>query len=60
MASHEGAGTPNERQCNLASLKSELARDMSQLLHAIVIGGDYDKVIAVATAIKREMAQQRE
>eukprot|EP00965_Chrysotila_dentata_P137693 4555242-Pleurochrysis_carterae.AAC.1 len=59
MASHEGAGTPDERQRNLASHKSELVGELSQWLHAAGIGGDYDKVIAIATAIKREMSQQR-
>eukprot|EP00965_Chrysotila_dentata_P040023 1329645-Pleurochrysis_carterae.AAC.1 len=60
MASQEGAGTPAERQRTLASLKSELVREMSQLLDATASGGDYNKVIAIATAIQREMTQQRE
>eukprot|EP00965_Chrysotila_dentata_P141525 4677687-Pleurochrysis_carterae.AAC.1 len=58
MASHEGAGTPDERQRNLASHKSELMGELSQLLHAAAIGGDYDQAIAIFTAIKREMTQQ--
>eukprot|EP00965_Chrysotila_dentata_P027572 916331-Pleurochrysis_carterae.AAC.1 len=33
---------------------------MSQLLDATAINRDYDKVIAIPTAIKREMTQQRE
>eukprot|EP00965_Chrysotila_dentata_P159727 5276905-Pleurochrysis_carterae.AAC.1 len=33
---------------------------MSQLLHEAASGGDYDKVVAIATAIKREITQQRE
>eukprot|EP00965_Chrysotila_dentata_P172721 5700031-Pleurochrysis_carterae.AAC.1 len=33
---------------------------MSQLLDATAINKDYDKVVAIATAIQREMTQQRE
>eukprot|EP00965_Chrysotila_dentata_P180233 5950901-Pleurochrysis_carterae.AAC.1 len=60
MASHEGAGTPDERQRNLAKPQSELVRELSQLLQAAAIGGDYDKAIAILTAIKRGMTQQCE
>eukprot|EP00965_Chrysotila_dentata_P090563 2988891-Pleurochrysis_carterae.AAC.1 len=41
MASGEGAGMPDERQCNLASLNlSELAGELKLLLHAAAIGED--------------------
>eukprot|EP00965_Chrysotila_dentata_P257134 6212779-Pleurochrysis_carterae.AAC.1 len=63
MASDEGAGTPDERHCNLASLNlSELAGELSLLAHAAEIGEDYDadRMIAVTTTFKREMAQKRE
>eukprot|EP00965_Chrysotila_dentata_P125135 4135971-Pleurochrysis_carterae.AAC.1 len=61
LASGEGAGTPDERQLNLASLNlNKLAGELSLLLHAAAIGRDYDadRMIAITTAIKREMTQK--
>eukprot|EP00965_Chrysotila_dentata_P091701 3027390-Pleurochrysis_carterae.AAC.1 len=60
MTSGEDAGTPDERQRNLASLKSDLTGELSRLLHAAAIGGAYndDRMIAIDIAIKREMTQQ--
>eukprot|EP00965_Chrysotila_dentata_P127870 4228523-Pleurochrysis_carterae.AAC.1 len=61
MASGEAAGTPDERQRNLASLNlSELAGELSLLFLAAAIGTDYDadRMIANTTAIKREMTQK--
>eukprot|EP00965_Chrysotila_dentata_P260403 6213893-Pleurochrysis_carterae.AAC.2 len=43
MASHERAGTPDERQRNLASLNlRELAGELSLLAHATATGEHYD------------------
>eukprot|EP00965_Chrysotila_dentata_P115325 3811866-Pleurochrysis_carterae.AAC.1 len=55
MASDEGAGTPDERQRNLASLNlRELAGELSLLAHAAAIGedNDADRMNVLANALR--------
>eukprot|EP00965_Chrysotila_dentata_P141124 4664533-Pleurochrysis_carterae.AAC.1 len=62
MAPKGSTGSPKAGQRESTALNlSKLLRELSLLLHAAAIGRDYDanRMIAIATTIHREMAQER-